>query len=161
MAISVGPVDPSRTFALRQRVLRPHQSIEVVARDNDIAGAISFGASESGDDRVLATATIYPEEPPAELTPIVKLAATRRAWRLRAVATEEHRRSEGLGKLVLDAIVDYIAASEDVVLWCYARIGARDFYTREGFTSFGEIFVVAEFGSHIVMYQAVDRRRDA
>jgi GNAT superfamily N-acetyltransferase len=160
MIFVVGPVDPSRTFALRQRVLRPDHSIDVVAADNNIAGAITFGASEGDDGPILATATIYPEDPPAKFTPIVELAQSRRAWRLRAVATEELRRSEGLGKLVLESILDYITQKDDVVLWCYARVGARAFYERERFSSFGEIFVVEEFGPHIVMYRKIDRLTD-
>jgi GNAT superfamily N-acetyltransferase len=158
MSLTVGIVDPSRSYLLRQRVLRPHQSLEAVAADNNIFGALTFGASKGPAGEVMSTSTIYHETPPVELTPIVELSASRQAWRLRAVATDEHHRSQGLGKLVLDAVIDHIAGEGDGVLWCNARIPARNFYAREGFESFGEIFVVPEFGPHIVMYRAIDAR---
>ena len=157
MNLVVGPVDPARTYALRQRVLRPSQTIEEVARDSDIDGATTFGAFESSEGPVLATATIYPEHPPVDLVPIVELASTRVPWRLRAVATEAHRRGEGLGRLVLDAIIEHVTRESDAVIWCYARVSAREFYERALFVSFGEIFEVEGIGPHVVMYRSFDR----
>lgn len=155
MIVSV--VDPSRTFSLRQRVLRPHQALEDIARDNEIPGAVTFGASTGMNSPILATATVYPEEPPESLSAIRALSQTHRPWRLRAVATEEAHRSQGLGKQVLDAIIEHITEDENAVLWCYARVTAQDFYAREGFHRFGEVFDVEMIGAHITMYRAIDR----
>ena len=158
MSFIVGVVDPTRTFVLRQRVLRPHQSLVVVEEESRVPGSLTFGAAESMDAPVLSTATIYPEAPPDDLRPIVELARTRRPYRLRAVATTEGQRSRGLGKAVLESIVAHLSNEGEAVLWCYARIPARNFYLREGFSSFGEVFVIEDFGLHVVMFRAIDRR---
>ncbi len=158
MPYLVGVVDPNRTYSLRQRVLRPDETVASVAQDSEFDGAITFGACESEDGEILSTSTIYLEDPPPHLTPIAQLAATRPAWRLRAVATDEHRRSAGLGQLVLNAVISHITKDDDAVLWCYARVPARNFYVREGFLEFGEIFPIPRYGPHIVMYRAVDRK---
>jgi GNAT superfamily N-acetyltransferase len=158
MSYLVGVVDPNRTYSLRQRVLRPDETLASVAQDNEFDGAITFGASESEDGEILSTSTIYREDPPTDLTPIAQLAAVRPAWRLRAVATDEHLRSAGLGRLVLNAVISHITENDDAVLWCYARVPARNFYLREGFLEFGEIFPIPKYGPHIVMYRSLDRK---
>ncbi|HUY06773.1 MAG TPA: GNAT family N-acetyltransferase [Acidimicrobiales bacterium] len=158
MDVKVEIVDPSRTYELRHRVLRPNRPFAETVNSTAVDEAFTFGLTEGEDPRILATATVYREEPPTACTPLTLLGSMHRAWHLRAVATEEHRRSEGLGKLVLDAIVDFITERESALLWCNARLRAQGFYTREGFSSCGEIFEVEEIGMHIIMYRTIERR---
>lgn len=150
-------VDPSRTFELRHRVLRPgrplHETIEGVMP----LASVTFGLTEDDDPRILATATVYPEDPPSTCTPLLALAEGHRPWRLRAVATEERRRREGLGALVLDAVIDHITEDAPALLWCNARLGAAAFYTDAGFSSTGPVFTVEHLGDHVVMYRALER----
>ncbi len=150
-------VDPSRTYELRHRVLRPGRPFSETTDHDAFVSAVTFGLTQGEPRQILATATVYREEPPPTYAPLVRLSETHRPWRLRAVATDELRQREGLGRLVLNTIIDYITESESALLWCNARITAREFYTREGFLSYGPIFEVAHIGSHIVMYRAIAR----
>lgn len=161
MNLIVDIVDPFRTYELRHQVLRPGRPLAETTDNDTFASAITFGLTEGGDPRILATATVYPEEPPSSYAPLVLLAKTLRPWRLRAVATDERRRSEGLGKLVLDRIIDYITEEESALLWCNARITAQRFYVREGFLTYGPIFDVEHIGKHIVMYKTITRTQQS
>ena len=157
MDVRVEIVDPSRTYELRHTVLLPGRPFSEIKDNDAFASAVTFGLTEGGDPRILATATVYREEPPSSCAPIVLLADSHRPWRLRAVATDERRRGEGLGRLVLDAVIEYISEDEPALLWCNARIAAERFYAREGFLSYGPIFEVEHVGQHVVMYRAIPR----
>lgn len=157
MNLSVEIVDPSRTYDLRHQVLRPDRPFAETVDDDAFASAITFGLTEDGDPRILATATVYPEEPPPSYAPLVLLSKSYLPWRLRAVATDAQRRSEGLGRIMLNAIVDYITETESALLWCNARINAQAFYAREGFLTYGTVFEVEHIGRHIVMYKAITK----
>ncbi len=154
MDLHVEIVDPTRTYELRHAVLRPGRPFAETVDDDAFSAAVTFGLSEGADSRILSTATVYREEPPARCAPIVELAKTYRPWRLRAVATDASRRNEGLGRLVLGAITAYITADGPALLWCNARITAERFYAREGFVTEGPIFEVEHIGRHVVMYRA-------
>lgn len=155
MDLSIEIVDPSLTYELRHRVLRPDRPLTETIDNDAFASSVTFGLTEGDDPRILATATVYPEDPPPAYAPLVLLGETNRPWRLRAVATDAQRRSEGLGRLVLGAVIDYISEKESALLWCNARITAQAFYAREGFLTYGPVFEVEHIGRHIVMYKTI------
>ncbi len=154
MDVRVEIVDPSRTYELRHLVLLPNRPLSETTDDPAFASAVTFGLTEGADPRVLSTATVYREEPPAAYGPIVLLAREHRPWRLRAVATDAKRQGEGFGRLVLNAVVAYITEREPALIWCNARVTAEGFYAREGFLTYGPVFEVPHVGRHIVMYRA-------
>ncbi len=155
MLITVAIVDPAMTYALRHRVLRPDAPLAETAEINSLPGALTFGLTCDDDAEVISTATIYPEDPPPHLTPIVALTSTHRPWRLRAVATHEAHRSQAHGARVMTAVLDHLAGRGPTVLWCNARSDARDFYLREGFVTEGETFTIEGIGPHQVMYRTI------
>ena len=77
------------------------------------------------------------------------------AWRLRAMATADGFRGLGLGRLVLDAIVDHVAAVGGGLLWCGARIRAVPFYERAGFSILGDVYEEPHVGAHVLMWRVV------
>jgi GNAT superfamily N-acetyltransferase len=143
----------------------------VLAGDDDPSTGC-FVARDAGTGEVVSTASVrrefppwYPEAPPGLHPPDgpVPGAATdaageggSNAWRLRGMATAEGRRSEGLGALVLDAVVAHVAGEGGGLLWCSARLPAREFYVRGGFEVVGEIFEEPEIGPHVLMWKVVE-----
>ena len=147
--VDVHRVGLEETLALKQRVLRPHQTIEELAHENaGLPDLACFAVVEAG--RVIGTATVHREAAPwaPHESP---------AWRLRSMATEEERRGEGIGTALLTTIVDHVRSHDGGLLWCNARTPAVAFYERGGFRTRGERWVEPAIGPHIAMFLVVNR----
>jgi hypothetical protein len=178
MDVTVEQVAPVETYELRQKVLRPHQTVAEMGFekvDKPTTGCYAVRDTDTGE--IVSTASAQPEIPPWD--PAAPLHAERAAhlpadipqaaiaaagpdneyaWRLRAMATAEHVRSQGLGELVLDAVVEHVVRSGGRLLWCNARIRAVPFYERAGFATLGEFWDEPMVGPHIVMWRVVEGR---
>jgi GNAT superfamily N-acetyltransferase len=138
-------VDHAVTAPLRRAVLRPHQSIEEMTSSvHDAAGAVHVAAWRAGD--VVGAGSIRPEPPPWE-------PAVGGAWRVRGMATAPGHRGEGIGALVLDALLGHAVDAGASIVWCSARIPARAFYERAGFAATGEPWVDPDIGPHVHMWR--------
>jgi GNAT superfamily N-acetyltransferase len=147
MVRDVRAVDLEATLALKQRVLRPHQTIDELARECEgLRDLACFAVVE--DARVIGTATVHREAAPwdPERAP---------AWRLRSMATEEGRQGEGIGAAALGAAVDHVRSRGGGFLWCNARTPAVAFYERAGFRARGEPWDEPHIGPHIAMFLVV------
>ena len=146
--IRVEAVPRKLTLALRQRVLRPHQRLEELGVPGELDPGAVHLAALLPDGTVVGTAVLLPER----FAPMPDRAD---AWRLRAMATDERWRGRGVGRLVLDRAVEHVAARGGGLLWCHARVPARAFYTRAGFTVVGEPWQEPFIGPHVAMYREV------
>ena len=140
-------VDAAVTRPLRQRVLRPHETLEqlVLAGDDDPDSG-HFVVLEDGE--VVGTGSVRREPPPWK--------TDGPAWRLRGMATAEGRRSRGIGTAVLTAVVAHVHERGGGLLWCNARLPAVRFYERGGFVTRGDSWEDPVIGPHIVMERTVD-----
>ncbi|HEY6760813.1 MAG TPA: GNAT family N-acetyltransferase [Baekduia sp.] len=131
---------------LRQKVLRPHQTLaDQVFAGDDAPGAGHFAAfaGEAGE-QVIGIASITPEPHPATPTP--------GDWRVRGMATDPKLgRGVGAGAALLDACVDHARGLGARRIWCNARSPAVGFYERAGFVVEGNEFVMAGIGPHFLM----------
>ena len=149
MAREVRPVDLDATLALKQQVLRPHQTIADLERENaGLPDLACFAVVE--DERVIGTATVHREAAPWA-------PHETRAWRLRSMATAEGRRGEGIGTAALTAAVEHVRAQGAALLWCNARTPAIAFYERAGFRTRGEPWDEPMIGPHIAMSLVLDQ----
>jgi GNAT superfamily N-acetyltransferase len=140
-AFTVAAVPLDATSELRRRVLRPDRPRSSVTWSAfEVDGAATFAVLDV-DGEAVSTVTVMPEGCPW-------LPEASVPWRLRGMATEEHLRGRGLGRLVVDAAVDHVVGLGATVLWCNARVRAVAFYRRAGFTVDGEEFDVAGIGPH-------------
>ena len=176
MDVLVERVPASETYDLRWRVLRPHQRLEEMKRQGDEDPDTAFYVARDATSRkVLATASVQREIPPWEPRtgkgrdhagpdsrfvepPDARLTVGdegANAWRLRAMATEDGFRGQGIGRRVLDAIVDHVASTGGGLLWCGARIRAVSFYERAGFSTLGDVYEEPVIGIHVLMWRAV------
>lgn len=143
MPIEIQRVRAEATAALRQQVLRPHQTVEDVARGSDgETDAVYFAAVDQGV--VIGTASVRPEAAPWAPD-------HRPSWRLRGMATAEGWRGNGVGRAILDTVVDHVRREGGGLLWCNARIPAVPFYERAGLVTRGEAWVDPMIGPHVAM----------
>jgi GNAT superfamily N-acetyltransferase len=133
--VQVREVTLARTRALRQAVLRPHESVEDMAA-HEPAGGFAVGAFDG--EALVSVGFIAADGEPG-------------AWRIRGMATEAHARGGGAGRAVLDALVRHALAEGALRVWCNARVGAVPFYERAGFRVTSEEFELPDIGPHFVM----------
>jgi GNAT superfamily N-acetyltransferase len=128
------PVEQTR--ALRQSILRPHESTAQLAAGEP---AEVFAAGVLGDEGTpLAVGFIAPDGPPG-------------SWRVRAMATVEPARGCGRGAAVLELLMRHARERGAVRVWCNARTPARSFYERAGFRVISDEFEIVPIGPHVVM----------
>ncbi len=148
MGFVIRSVPPRATRQLRQRILRPHQSIdEVVLPGDDDPDTGHIAAVE--EDTVIGTASVRREVAPwaPDMCP---------AWRLRGMATAEDRRHQGVGTAILEAVVEHVRGHGGGLLWCNARTPAVPFYERSGFVTVGDVWEEPVIGPHIAMRLMVE-----
>lgn len=136
----VRQVTPEETAELRRQVLRGGRP---VALPGDTEPAFHVGVFEGGE--LVGTGNVRVEPAP--------WAPDRPAWRLRGMATAPSHRGQGVGAVVLGALMAHARAHGGGLLWCHARTPARTFYERAGLVTRGEPWVDPEIGPHVVMWR--------
>ena len=141
---------------LRGLVLRPGQAAEASVYpgdDHPLAAHVAL----SDDTGIVAVGSVLVEDPPWGLPGDHGAVGAPAAWRIRGMATAESRRSEGLGRQVLDALLAHVLAhgaahgGATPYVWCQARVGARSFYQRAGFDVVDGPFELPGIGPHFSM----------
>jgi len=152
--IVVELVDAQVVAPLRRAVLRPHQTAEMSLYPGDDDPRTAHAAirlpppGREGEDTVVAVGTVL-------LDPPLWDPARADGWRVRGMATRDDARRQGLGALVLDALLDHVATHGGGLVWCNARVPARRLYARAGFAPRGEVFDIPGIGPHVVMERTV------
>ncbi len=139
--MEVASITAEQTRPLRHLILRPTQPAEATEYPGDHApDTRHFGAFDQG--RLVGIASLY-REPRSD--------GSADGWRLRGMATAVAARSQGVGRALMRACRDHVAAHGGGELWCNARMVARDFYAAGGFAVVGEEFDIEDIGAHVVM----------
>ncbi|MGI8684500.1 MAG: GNAT family N-acetyltransferase [Acidimicrobiales bacterium] len=135
------------THGVRRRVLRDHRPDAGVDLPEDrLPGTVHLGVvddSAEGGDAVVAVATVFPE--PTDFRPGA------RAARLRGMAVEFQLQGQGVGALLLDAVVDWARGQRYEVLWANGRDSALGFYERHGWQAAGAGFTSLDLPHHVVL----------
>ena len=143
MSVRIERVAASETISLRQRVLRPHQTVDQLRwPGDDDQHTAHFAAIEQGE--IIGTGSVQ-REPPSWAPEATG------AWRLRGMATAEDHRNRGVGRAILAAVIQYVRERRGGLLWCNARVPTVAFYERGGFTTRGDPWNDPEIGPHIAM----------
>lgn len=129
---------------LRHKVLRQGKpfSTTTYQRDNCIE---TFHLAFMKDNVPISCATFYPEN--------TSLISSKRAYRLRGMATIKEHRKKGYGKKIMSKAIEEIKKRKGDFLWCNARLVAVEFYKKLGFSSKGEQFNISDIGPHYFMYK--------
>ncbi len=133
--LRVSEITLAETRALRQAILRPHETIEQLAA-GEPAGA--FAAGGFARERLIAVGIVSPDGDPG-------------SWRVRGMATVSGERDRGAGRAVLDALLEHARTAGGSRVWCNARVPARSFYERAGFHASSGVFELPPIGPHLVM----------
>lgn len=145
---SVREVPAEATFALRQRVLRPHQSIaEMALAGDDDPATLHLGAVEESGE-VVGALRLEPAGCPW-------FPARADAWQLRGMATASQLRGRGIGAELVAAAVRHVASRGGGLLWCNARLPAESFYARAGFVATDNRWDDPLIGPHVGMVREV------
>jgi GNAT superfamily N-acetyltransferase len=132
-------VTAADTAALRRAVLRGGRPVPLPGDDEP---SFHLGAYRAAV--LVGTGNVRPE--PAPWDPGAP------AWRLRGMATADGERGRGIGRLVLDGLLEHCRAHGGGLFWCNARTPARAFYERAGLQVIGEPWVDPEIGPHVQMW---------
>lgn len=138
-------LEPEDTHDLRRRVLRAHlpaADAEVEHPEDHLPGTVHLGVVD-GAGTVLAAATVFPE--PTTHRPGARTA------RLRGMAVDPGRQGEGLGTLLLAAVVAWARRDGYAAVWANGRDGALPFYVGHGWQVVGEGFVTIGLPHHVVV----------
>jgi GNAT superfamily N-acetyltransferase len=147
LTTAIREIEAAETLSLRYRVLRPQQSLEDCAYPLDGAPeSYHLGCIMAGD--LVGVASVYHEAPVGEHDP--------HAWRLRGMAVQEGARGYGIGRMLLEGIVEHVAGQDGAaLLWCNARVSATGFYEAAGFAVRGEVFDLPPLGPHVILARQV------
>lgn len=140
-------VPPAATYALRQRVLRPHQRVEDMAQPGDDDPSTVHLAVLSADGTVTACLRLQRVDCPWRGEPA--------GWQLRAMAVEESHRGQGQGAALVEVAVAHVARAGGGLLWCNARTPAQAFYERAGFVAVTDRWDEPDIGPHVGMLRPV------
>jgi ribosomal protein S18 acetylase RimI-like enzyme len=142
--LKVAKVSAAVTFPLRQKILRPHESLaDMVRPDDEHPDSAHFAVFDIAGE-VIATGTVRGR--PAAW------AADEAGYQIRGMAVDENFRGRGLGAALLDAIIGHVQERGGGILWAEVRVKARTLYERAGFVSQGEPFKTEHAGLQVVMW---------
>lgn len=137
-------VSASELYSLRNLVLRPGKPLHTTFYDKD-HDVSTFHLAISIESKVQCIATFYPEK--------LEGVYSRKAYRLRGMATHPNFRRKGLGKDLMQSAFSLLLQQQSDLLWCKARLVAIPFYRSLGFQIIGEQFDIEGIGPHYTMYK--------
>ena len=138
--VAVSPADAAATRQLRQQILRPHQSLDELAAEEDPA---ALWLAAVADGKVVGTVSVGPEPSPDQ--------EAQSPFRLRAMATAPEMRRRGLGRILLQAGVAEARKAGADLLWCSARVPVAGFYEAFGFERTSAEYDTEHIGPHVRM----------
>ncbi len=136
------PVDS--VYSLRHQVLRPGQPLTSCYYNEDKEDSAFHFAALNGKD-VVGISSFYCESNDSLPEGI--------AFRLRGMAIEPSLQSHGIGTNLLTQAIDICKKAGADLLWCNARVDAKNFYQRIGFKAVGGSFNLDGIGEHYLMYR--------
>jgi len=120
--MTIEQIRPELTWRLRQKVLYPAEELYQMKMDEDDNG-YHFGAFEN--DALVAVVSLFQKA---------------NDFQFRKFAVDEAMQNKGIGRALLNYIVDFAVAEGAERIWCNARLSAIDFYLKFGFVQTGELF---------------------
>ena len=123
----VEQIFPSLTWRIRHIAMYPEHPLDFVKLDNDFDG-IHFG--------------IYVDH---ELTGVVSLFITAEVGQFRKLAVLPEAQGKGLGKQLMEYLIDFCKVQKLTKLWCNARVNAKLFYHKLGFYETDQTYTTAGY----------------
>ncbi len=158
--VRIEQVDVELVLPLRQRVLRPHQTVAELMNpgdhDPDTAHLAALLPGPTAAATVVGTASVRRDPPPW------RLETDAAGWRLRGMASDPAYRGQGIGTSLLAAAFEHArnrsggpGPAGRALLWCNARVSALGFYERAGLRTEGDPWEEPAIGPHVRMWRFV------
>jgi GNAT superfamily N-acetyltransferase len=138
--IAVRAISPEETLTVRHSVLRKGKPLETAYFEGDKhPSTVHLGLFY--DQCLIGVVTFMESSRTAETS----------AWQLRGMAVLEEFQGNGLGVFLVNE-GEQIARTKGIKnIWCNARIKAKSFYEKLGFSTIGKPFEIGDIGLHYVM----------
>lgn len=130
--LQIEQIRPELTWRLRREVLYPNSPMYEMELEEDNYG-YHFGAFREND-----------------LVGVVSLFQDGTDFQFRKFAVVEHAQGTGVGKALLNYIMDFAIAEGAQRIWCNARTSAVGFYLLFGFERTGKLFSKGGFDYEIM-----------
>lgn len=130
--LQIEQIRPELTWRLRQEILYPESKLNEMAMEEDNHG-YHFGAFK--DNKIVAVVSLFQKGADFQ-------------FRKFAVATD--LQGTGIGKTMLQHIIDFANTGGATRIWCNARDTAIAFYVKYGFMQTGTLFSKNGFDYEIV-----------
>ncbi|MFD2873646.1 GNAT family N-acetyltransferase [Mucilaginibacter ximonensis] len=130
--LQIEQIRPELTWRLRKEVLYPELPMYEMELEEDNYG-YHFGAFRNND-----------------LVGVVSLFQDGTDFQFRKFAVIEHAQGTGVGKALLNYIMDFAIAEGAQRIWCNARTSAIGFYLPFGFERTGKLFSKGGFDYEIM-----------
>lgn len=149
MNLEIKKIAAAETLFLRQKVLKPFATLQecILAEDHHEA-TLHLGLFINAT--LVTIATFYPEPHPDF--------STKRAFRLRGMATEFAYQGRGLGQKILQQAFAELEKQGGDFIWFNARTSALSFYRKLDCKEHGSLFEIPKIGPHKVMYKKLNPR---
>jgi ribosomal protein S18 acetylase RimI-like enzyme len=138
--VEVRKITARETYEIRLKVLRINSPLSYKFQGDLDGDTFHLGAFEN--KKLLTVASFVKSTHPS---------LTGSQYHLRGMATLESFQNRGFGKILLQEAEVRLRSLDTEALWCNARVIAFDFYLKQGFEFFGEIFNIEDVGPHAVM----------
>ncbi|HGH7181266.1 TPA: GNAT family N-acetyltransferase [Bacillus luti] len=142
--ITVKNIKGSETYVLRQKILRPNQTLADCKYSSDYE-TDTFHLGAFINDELISIASFSKEIYPDLLAGV--------HYRLRGMATLPNFRNKRAGSSLIHEAETILQERSANILWCNGRITVADYYKRLGFHGHGEIFEIEPIGLHKVLYK--------
>jgi GNAT superfamily N-acetyltransferase len=141
--IRIIEISAKETYAVRWPVLRQGKPVESCHFDgDDLTSTVHFGLYD--DSGLAAVASVF--------TARHQYFQQEKQAQLRGMAVLDKHRQKGYGLALLEHAERYVSGHADI-MWFNAREVAVGFYTKSGYQTKGELFIISDVGVHYVMYK--------
>ncbi len=140
--IEIKNISAQETYAIRLEVLR--KDIDLPYKFNGDLDKDTFHLGAFKEDKLIAVSSFMK----------VKNRNFKGVqYQLRGMATLTQYQGFGIGKQLIIKAEKILKPLNIDCLWCNARVIAVDFYKKQGFKTFGEVFDIPLIGGHYSMYK--------
>lgn len=140
--IEIKKISAEDTYAIRLEVLR--KNIPLPYKFNGDLDSDTFHLGAFKDGKLIAVSSFMK---------VKNKSFKGSQFQLRGMATLAEYQGFGIGKQLILKAEGILKPLKIDCLWCNARIIAVNFYKKQGFLTFGEVFDISLIGDHFIMYK--------
>jgi len=141
--VEIKEISAEQTWPLRSEVLRPGMPLSAcIFPGDDAPDTHHFGMVDSNGDIVGIVSALRNSHPSAPGSA---------PYQIRAMAISSHYRGQGVGRLLLAGVENYLRSRGSTVVWANARSSAVGFYQQQGYQVVADEFVIEGVGPHYLV----------